>query len=105
MITINIFEKSDLVVHLQKGVYDIYVSGGYYIFLNGFKVSLSSIGTSEIILLNPTLKIRSRINGAKTVRFFRMEIVKSDNYLVKIWNPQELVIKKSMLILRRLIES
>ena len=98
VVTINVFEKPSSVINLRKGTYTIYLSGGHSVsFGIGFQVIIRNSITLEKMPLKPTKKFRGKLNGAKTIKFFTMEIRDSNNYLVEILNPDELVIKKSIL--------
>jgi hypothetical protein len=97
-LTINIFEKPNSVVTLQEGRYDIYLSGGSYVsFGMGSHITIRNMNTDEKITLKPTMKIRSRINGFKSVKLFSIDVPKSDDYNVEISFPGNIEVKKSML--------
>ncbi len=102
--TMNIFENPHAVFTLSKGKYDIYLSGGYSVSLsNDFEVIIGDSITSEKIPLKTTTRFRSRVNGTKAVKLFRIDISKSGSYNVDIIKPEGVVVKKSMLILKNLI--
>lgn len=103
VVTINVFEKPPSVITLLKGTYTIYLSGGHSVsFGIGFQVIIRNSVTLEKIPLKSIIKVRWKLNGAKTIMLFTMEIPDSNNYLVEILNPDELVIKKSILRFKNL---
>jgi|GEM_PF-4659455 len=101
--TVNVYSKPSAVLTLSKGIHIIYLSGGHSVsFGIGFQVNIRNSVTLKKIPLNSTKKVRGKLNGAKTIMLFTMEIPHSNNYIVEFLNPDELVIKKSILGFRNL---
>lgn len=98
MYRINLYDNRTEIL-LNEGSYNLYFTGGFNLeLLRGFQIMLQNMESRELVKLNKTLRIRSYENGQKAVKYWNFEIKLKGNYEVLILNPDQVVVKKSMLL-------
>lgn len=105
MTEINVYiNKSEL--DLQIGKYNVYFAGGHDVTISSkFNIKIQNRENNSLIDLNNTYPIRGYKNGQKTIKYYEFEIKESGIYIINIEHPEDLVIKKSMLMMRNLLSS
>ena len=103
--SINLFQE-ETTLNLVKGKYDLYFLGGYDVLNEGdFIIGLFDLEMSNQVKFEFSTRVRTRINGQRGVKYFSFEIGLSDDYLLLIQRPNDLVIKKSLLWSLNLFQS
>lgn len=87
------------------GVYDIFLSGGFYFKNTGnFNVSIvRNSDSKEANILIPLLRLRSWNGGTRAIKYGAVDISQPGDYELKINNIKDLRMHRSMLSIQRMI--
>lgn len=95
--SISLYQEESL-LYLEQGKYDLYFLGGYDVLNEGdFIIGLFDSEMNYQVNFEFSVRVRTRINGRKGVKYFSFEILESAEYLLLIQRPDELTIRKSMI--------
>lgn len=94
---INI-NSSNSTIHLSKGIYDIYILGGWEIKLGKFNFQLKSLKNDSIIKPQKSLlRIQNYYRGKKAKKIFSVTIINGGEFMINFENQNDLIVNKTFL--------
>ena len=96
---VNIHEKGRC-LNLDTGLCKIDIIGGWGVTLNNFFISLKKLSNGEKIPVKRIpIGIQSWDFGSRSKRIFKADIVQPGEYEIEFHNQEDIIVKKSNLIL------
>jgi len=102
---LNLTDENQIINFSKKGKYKLLFIGGFYVKNKGhFKINIKNEKTNEFLNIKiPFLKVREFIGFKRAVHYANFEIQNEGNYIINFENIDNLIIKKSMLLLKNII--
>lgn len=96
MLKINMYQYSTE-VNFDVGSYDVFITGGYTVKLTkDFHITIQNIESKEFLKLKFTHRTITYVYN-RAVYYLNFVVESKGNYEVLIFNPDKVVIKRSML--------
>ncbi len=94
------------IIDVENGIYSLsFLGDGFVMPTNTFKVLIEFLNGNERVEVSKNLlNYRFKKGNKKGIEYLRFEINKPGGYELKIINPDSLIMKKSMLKSKRLIQ-
>lgn len=91
--------QASTLLTLNKGKYDLFISGGYFYHNNGsFRVRISNVLNNQKIPIESTRRRKGNHNGTlRTAQYGAFQLPSDGEYVIRIENPNDLIVKRSML--------
>ncbi|SDY08488.1 hypothetical protein SAMN05444411_1215 [Lutibacter oricola] len=101
---INIYNSGKL-IELSMGSYDILIIGGWSVSLGKFSFNLKNLKNEKTIQPKITKwRIQSYFKGKRAKKIFSIDIMNGGKHKIEFKNQDDLVLKKSNLIITRIFE-